>query len=252
MIVLLSPAKRLEFKDQQMEEGQGTAPLFPSKTSALIKQMKHYSIEDLQKMMGLSHSLAELNVERYQEFNKSTVPTGKAIEAFKGDVYKALSIDTLDRHAQEIANKKIFILSGLYGILRASDRIKPYRLEMGTQLTGQGVSSLYTYWQEPVTEYLNNHEDDTIINLASEEYSKAIDKKNLKKKLISIKFQEIDPSGKAKTIGILAKKARGLMARYMCEQKIDSMEELKAFNDNNYQFIPSASNDAELVFQRPR
>lgn len=225
-----------------------TEAVFAGETQNLVNHLQTLTAPDLKNLMGISDKLAALNHDRYQQFDQAA--EAKALYAFQGDVYQGLIAHTLSSQATNFAASHMHILSGLYGILRATDLIKPYRLEMGCGFSGEGFKNLYAHWTEKVTHYLNQHPAAFIVNLASKEYASVIDHKRLNKPLIDIQFYEVSPGSKPKIIGILAKKARGFMTRYICENQITTVEGLKGFNVEGYTFIPAASSDHNIVFQR--
>lgn len=255
MITIISPAKTLDFTEDKRIDHH-SKPLFLKEASTIAKEMKSYSPEEIEKLMRISPKLAELNYSRYKEWNEKEKDNIKpAILAFRGDVYQALNVDTLGKENLDFANDHLRILSGLYGIIRPYDSIMPYRLEMGTSLKFNEYNNLYEFWREKLTEKfqeeLRGHKHKAIINLASEEYSKAINFKELPKdiKVINIDFKEFR-NGKYKTVGILAKRARGYMTRYILENYIDDPEELKGFEVEEYSFNETMSSNKNWVFIR--
>ena len=249
MIVLLSPAKRLNEQPTQSElENQinSTKTLFQDKTQKLLFELEKLNALDLMEMMNVSESIASLNQNRYQSF--ATLLEKKAIFMFQGDSYRSLDAPSLDVSALEFAQKHLLILSGFYGVIRPLDAIKPYRLEMGITLPFgvNGSNSLPKFWKNSINQYLIEvlKKEKTIINLASAEYSQVLDK-NLAK--IDIVFKQ-NRKGVYKTFGILAKKARGLMARYIMQNKLKEPNVLKKFDWDGYHFQPEASTKQSLVF----
>ncbi|RKQ70842.1 hypothetical protein DES40_0144 [Litorimonas taeanensis] len=256
MITLLSPAKKLNMDPAETPLGM-TAPRFPSDTKELAEVAKKQSVDDLKKLMHLSDNLATLNVERFKAFNlegqsNSAKPAGLA---FDGDVYWGLEAKSLSDKDLAYAQNHLRILSGLYGILRPMDAIQPYRLEMGTRLGTERGKNLYEFWgtqiADTLREDLKGHEDETIVNLASNEYFKAVDQKALEKPIIQAKFLNIK-DGETRHLMYYAKFGRGLMARWIIQNQIKSAKDLKGFNLENYSFDKSLSSDAELVFTRPQ
>jgi len=205
--------------------------------------------------MHISDKLASLNHGRYQEFSSRYTDNNSkaAIYAFKGDVYIGLDAETLSKADLTFAEKHLRILSGLYGCLRPMDKMQPYRLEMGTALKNPRGKNLYDFWREPLTKDINKtlkkNGNDLIVNLASKEYFSALDKKGLKGELIDIGFKEYR-DGKLKFISFNAKKARGMMARYIIQERITTKEGLKGFNADGYGYDEELSSDKEFLFVR--
>ena len=256
MITLLSPAKKLNM-DPAETGVEITVPRFPEDTRELAAVAKKQSVEDLRKLMHLSENLATLNVDRFKAFNldgqsNSAKPAGLA---FDGDVYWGLEAKSFSDDDLDYAQKHLRILSGLYGVLRPMDAIQPYRLEMGTRLgTGRG-KNLYQFWDSKIAEQLiddmNGHHDHTIVNLASNEYFKAVDKKTLDKPIIEAKFLNIK-DGETRHLMYYAKFGRGLMARWIMQNRVEKADDLKSFNLENYAYDKGLSSDKELVFTRPQ
>lgn len=250
MLAILSPSKTLDF-DSSRELADKSTPCLFNETLGLIEILKGKDKEEIKNLMKLSDKLAELNYERYQNFaNKMTGTNSRqAIFAFKGDVYDGLDADSLNDPQIKAANDNIAILSGLYGLIRPLDLIQPYRLEMGTKLDNPKGKDLYKFWGDKISKRINELEDDLVINLASNEYFKAVNKNALNAKVVDINFKE-DKDGKVKVIGIYAKKARGMMARYIVENKVKDLDEIKKFNSSGYKFSPEESDDEQLTFIR--
>jgi uncharacterized protein len=249
-MILLSPAKKLAT----------TAPAWITKTSPefwpeslkLLKGLQQCSIEDLRQMMHLSPSLATENHQRYKTFNQQDACAGiPALFGFYGDVYKALDAPTLSQEQCLWANDHLLILSGFYGWLKPFDALQAYRLEMGTKWCIKPWSDLYAFWQDRLTQALNQRIKQQnlphMINLASNEYAKVIDRSQITIPIINVVFKEQRDDG-LKTIGILAKKARGKMARYLIKQQnITDLAGLKNFNQG-YAYAPQLSNETNLIF----
>jgi hypothetical protein len=254
MLFLLSPAKSLDF-DPPAAEVPHTQPLFVPQAQALINILQHKSPQEIASLMSLSDSLAGLNVARYQAWRpKFTAKNAKqAVLAFNGDVYDGLDAKTLDADDLTWAQDHLCILSGLYGVLRPLDYMQPYRLEMGTKLPNPGGKDLYQFWGTQITDYLNTRlQRDTtpvIVNLASQEYFKAVDTKALKARVVDCVFEDFK-DGKYKIISFYAKRARGLMARFAATRRINLPEQLKGFDLDGYAFDNSASKPERLVFRR--
>jgi len=253
MYLLISPAKSLDFKTAPQVENP-TKPSFETKAAQLIKTINKLSSSELMKLMSISKDLANLNYDRFQQWG-STPDTEKraAIFAFKGDVYQGLKAETLTNNELLYAQSHLGILSGLYGILRPLDLIEPYRLEMGTALNIGKADNLYHFWKAPLKNQLLENmkaiESETIINLASQEYFKSIPVKELKKRIISPAFKDF-MNGEYKIISFYAKKARGLMTRYLLQNQSDDPSILTAFSEDGYHYNPPLSTENAPVFTR--
>lgn len=257
MQVLLSPAKKLADLPAAYDFG-ASQPLFQDHISRLVAVLKNTSAQQLQDLMGISDALAKLNFNRYQKFNPEQYQSDNAKMAlfnFKGDVYKALDVGSLSDKALTFAQDHLSILSGLYGVLRPFDWMQDYRLEMGTRLQVGSIPNLYAFWQDTVTayfqQYLNQNSQHALINLASQEYAKVVDFKSLGDRVWHIQFKEQKSSG-LKTIGIMAKRARGLMTRFILEHQLESPEGLKAFDVDGYQYRSDLSQGHDWVFVSER
>jgi cytoplasmic iron level regulating protein YaaA (DUF328/UPF0246 family) len=254
MKILLSPAKSID-TSKVTETYPVSHPLFLKESEQLITKLKKMSAKKLAKLMHISPDLAELNEIRFKNWEKPTVQTSEvipAVLAFSGEVYRGLDALSLTEEDLNRANDQILILSGLYGILKPMDLLVPYRLEMGTswQITPK-VKNLYQFWGKKLAQQLNLElgKEDVIINLASAEYFKAIDKKTLKSTVITPVFKEFK-NGEYKIVMMYAKHARGAMARYIVKNKIETAEELKLYEVDGYSFDVNQSTDSEWVFTR--
>ena len=253
MIALLSPSKSLDYESEGFSPSK--APTFKSKTADLIEVLKKKKSGDIQKLMHISEKLAGLNYQRYQSFSNSYNKKNSkaAISAFVGDVYTGFDAGTLSQEDIDYAQDHIRILSGLYGVLRPLDKMQAYRLEMGTKLKTSLGSNLYEFWDDNVTKQINKDlrkiNSDIVINLASHEYFKVIRKDLLKATIIDVSFREYR-DGKLKFISFNAKKARGIMARHMVINRLDTVEELKGFNDDGYHYDAELSDEKTLAFVR--
>ncbi len=256
MLALLSPAKKLDM-EAKAKTTDFTQPLFQDDTKVLARQLKAMPQQEIGDLMKLSDKLAELNHDRYQEFSFpfSNDNAKQAVYAFQGDTYVGLDADTIDSKDISYLQDHVRILSGLYGLLRPLDLMQAYRLEMGTKLENEKGKNLYDFWGEKLTNCLNedikSHKNKVFVNLASNEYISAVDPKKLDGDMITPQFKEMK-DGKPKMIGLFAKRARGMMARFMVENKIEKPEDLKDFNMDGYQFQTKASNEREYVFLRDR
>lgn len=252
MKILLSPAKLMSLESSG-NWNKSTKPKFLEDSELVMNQLRSLKTEDLQKLMGISKDLAEMNLERNE--NWETNPTSKkaiqAALAFKGEVYRGLDAPTLSVQAQNYLNENLFILSGLYGILKPSDKVMLYRLEMGSRLDVQGSKNLYGHWKETLTEYVNSKlkSKDVLLNLASVEYSKVLDDKKLKTPKIDVEFLDFK-NGQLKPIMVFFKQQRGALARHCAENNLTTIEEVKLYNENNYSFDDQRSTEQKLVFIR--
>ena len=253
MIAVISPAKTLDFETTY--DVEGSEPRFPKETQRLVSTLRRKKEKDLQSMMSISEKIAQLNVERYQTFQGSTNPdiARPAIYAFKGDVYLGLEAETLNEDTILRAQDRLRILSGLYGVLKPLDLIEPYRLEMGTKLKIGKYENLYGFWGNKIAKQINadlkEQGTDTLLNLASQEYFKSVPRKQVKGRIIDVEFKDFK-NDQYKIISFFAKKARGLMSRYMLQNNIQDPEELKGFDSDGYYFVENASSEDKFVFYR--
>lgn len=253
MLIVVSPAKSLNL--DPIEQKGITKPRFMNETKELVAVMQKKSPKDLKKLMSISDKLADLNAERYQHFDfpfhkKNAKP---CIFSFDGDVYRGLDIDQFTQEDIEYAQKHFRILSGLYGLLRPLDLMQAYRLEMGTKLAFKDFENLYEYWGDKIVKMINKdmkaNGDKYLVNLASNEYFKSIQKDALKAPIVDIHFKE-QRGDQLKIISFSAKKARGMMSRYIIQNKIESIEGLKGFTEADYIYNEDLSSEHELVFIR--
>ncbi|WP_150467943.1 peroxide stress protein YaaA [Francisella sp. SYW-9] len=254
MIIVISPAKSQNF-DSLKENYDFTQPIFKDQINLLINKLKHYEVDEIEKLMKISPKLAQEVFDKHNSFdpnNYNTSNSKAAIFTFSGDVYKGLDAETLDTKTIKYAQDHLLMLSGLYGLIRPLDLIQAYRLEMGTKVKID-EKILHKYWQAKITPQLNSffakQKNKTLINLASNEYSQAIDKKALDAKWLDIDFKE-NKNGTFKTIGIHAKKARGLMTRFILENQIEDINSIKKFNVAGYEFNQDLSKDDLICFTR--
>jgi len=252
MITVISPAKTLDFQSEWKSQAT-TLPYFIENAEYLNAKLSKISMKQLGKLMGISTDLAVLNHERFQKF---TVPFDKnnskpAIYAFKGDVYLGLQAESMSDSDLEFAQNHLRILSGLYGLLRPMDLMQAYRLEMGTSVRiTPAKPNLYSYWGDSITKRIQEEMDDNIlINLASAEYFKAVRAKKMKARIVTPQFLDAK-GGEYKMIGFFAKKARGLMSRYIIQEKINKPEDLKSFNLEGYSYNAKLSKADDFVFTR--
>ena len=252
MLVVVSPAKRLDWSENP---NQTTTPDFLKEANTLASHARALTLGKLKTMMDLSDDLARLNRDRFRAFENepSDTATRPAIFAFAGDTYLGLEAKTLDQDAIRYAQDHLRILSGLYGVLRPLDAIQPYRLEMGSRLKTRRGKNLYDFWRDGPAKALNETAEQTgakfLVNCASQEYFGAVDNKKLKPQLIEPAFYEIK-NGTAKMVSFFAKRARGSMARYIVENRVTTIDQLRAFDLGGYQFDPTESTDNRLVFSR--
>lgn len=255
MLVLISPAKTLDF-ESPATTSEYSEPSLLAQSQILVNRCQQLSMQDIASLMKVSDKIAGINVARFAQWK---VPFAlendakQALFAFKGDVYTGLDAETLSQPALTYAQQHLCILSGLYGLLRPLDLMLPYRLEMGIRLDNERGSNLYQFWGDIITELLNEKlaalQVDKVVNLASNEYFKSVKKKLLNAQIITPIFKD-QKNGQYKVISFYAKKARGLMARYIMENEISDIEQLKGFAAEGYYFVESASNDMDLVFYR--
>lgn len=250
--MILSPAKRLDFSEPALD-APATAYRMAEEVRSLSVTARRQTQADLRRLMGISADLAKLNQARFKAFDPDSDQGMQAAFAFAGDVYQGLDARSLDRDSLTWAQDHLRILSGLYGLLRPLDRIQPYRLEMGTRLKTRRGSSLYDFWGDRISKALNadadGQEDPTLVNLASQEYFGAVDAKALKLPVVTIHFRE-EKDGESRVISFFAKKARGTMARYAIENRLDRAEDLKAFDRDGYAFRPGPSTETDWIFTR--
>lgn len=253
MLLIISPAKALDFS--QKVQNNHTRPVFLDRADKLAQKLQKKSPGSLKKLFHVSEDLAQLNYDRFQNWNSTKLDTlGKnALYAFAGHVYQKIDVDTLSEEDLAYANQHLRILSGMYGLLKPTDLILPHRLEMGTKWPVT-KRNLYGYWSRFVTKEVNRTMaelgTDTLINLASNEYFKVIDKKILKCRVVNIDFKEKRVAGKYATISIFAKQARGSICRFAFQNKIQDPEELKGFDSDGYTFDWKMSDQSNFVFTR--
>ncbi|MDP3405872.1 MAG: peroxide stress protein YaaA [Brevundimonas sp.] len=253
MLIVLSPAKRLDFSDPSPDI-PATRLRMAEDMANLVRTAKRQTRADLRRLMGISEDLAQLNRERFQAIDPEALDIGvQAALAFAGDVYQGLNARTLDESALAFAQDHLRILSGLYGLLRPLDRIQPYRLEMGTRLKTRRGSSLYDFWGDRISKQLNvdaeGHVDRTLVNLASQEYFGAVDAKALSLPVVTPHFRE-EKDGETRIVSFFAKKARGAMARFAVEARIETASDLKDFDQDGYRFQRAASTETDWIFTR--
>ena len=257
MLYLLSPAKTLDYDTPVPAAAarRATVPIHLAQAAELISVLKKKTPAQVSRLMDLSPKLAALNVARYAAWQPdATAPNSKpALLAFNGDVYEGLQAPTLKTADLAWAQEHLVILSGLYGVLRPLDLLQPYRLEMGTALRTKKGRTLYAFWGDTVAQYLNarqkEEEAPVIVNLASIEYAKAALRKTLTARVIDCQFEDWS-AGRYKVISFFAKRARGLMARWAVQRRVDMPHKLRSFAAEGYALDDAASTDARLVFRR--
>jgi len=255
MLFLLSPAKTLDYETPLPQALAATQPVFNREAGQLIGLLRGYSPPQLATLMSLSDKLAALNVARYHAWRSrpGAASVRPAVFAFNGDVYEGLDARSLDAEALHWAQQHVAILSGLYGVLRPLDALQPYRLEMGTRLPNPQGATLYRFWAtlvaDELTRRLVRDPSPVVVNLASQEYFKAVDTGRLKARVVECVFEEAKPDG-YKVISFLAKRARGLMARYAIHHRLALPTQLQSFDLEGYRYAPAASQAHRLVFRR--
>ncbi len=254
MLIVVSPAKTLDFETAPVTEHY-SQPEFIDHSKLLIDTLKKLSVQDVAGLMKLSDKLASLNVARFETWQPTfNIENAKqAVLAFKGDVYTGLDAESLSEDDLSFAQQHLRILSGLYGVLKPLDLMQAYRLEMGTKLENPRGQNLYQFWGTVISDHLNSElarcEKQVLINLASNEYYKAAKEKNIQGRIITPAFKDWK-NGQYKMISFYAKKARGLMTRYIIQNKIEDPEQLKAFDLDGYRFAPSMSEGDNWTFIR--
>ena len=254
MLIVISPAKSLDFKTPAVIKNY-TIPELLTESEKLAGRLKTLSPKQLSALMGISADLGELNFQRFQSWHLPFTPENakQAVLAFNGDVYQGLDAATLSEKILEQAQSKLRILSGLYGVLKPLDLIQPYRLEMGTKLKYYKSKDLYAFWNPLITKKINEAVTESgsgvLINLASNEYFKSIDRKKPKAEIVTPDFKEFK-NGDYKMISFFAKRARGLMTRFILENNITDPSDLLAFNSEGYAFNPRLSKPGNPVFTR--
>ena len=254
MLLVISPAKTLDY-DTPPATARFTQPQFLDHAQELIGQLRQMSPQQIGELMHLSDKLAALNVARYGSWQPDFTPANakQALLAFKGDVYTGLAAEDFSEDDFDFAQAHLRMLSGLYGVLRPLDLMQPYRLEMGTKLANARGANLYEFWGERISGWLNEalaeQGDDILLNLASNEYFGAVKRKALNARIIDTEFKDLK-NGQYKIISFYAKKARGLMARYVIKERIRDPEQLKAFDYQGYRYSAEQSKPDSLVFLR--
>ncbi|MDO5509515.1 MAG: peroxide stress protein YaaA [Weeksellaceae bacterium] len=251
MKLFLSPAKRLDVSPNP-DWPRATNPSFGNEAEKVMNELKSLNAKQLQELMGISKDLAQENVVRYAEWSAKTRKHGLyAAHMFDGEVYRGLKESEISANGWKYLQKNMFILSGLYGVLRPLDKVMPYRLEMGTQLPVGDSKNLYEFWGESLTDFINekSRKNEVLLNLSSQEYMKVLHKDKLHGKLTDVKFLDMH-QGKLKQITVYFKKARGAMVNYCARNAAKTLEDVKAFDDMGYAYNDNLSEDNLLVFTR--
>ena len=252
MLTVLSPAKKLNKEKQSLDNC--SSPIYVGDSEKLIHSLRKFSPKKLSKLMGISPALADLNVDRYAKWDVNhTEDVKPAVLTFNGEVYAGLDAISFSKKEKDYAQDNLRILSGLYALLKPYDLIHPYRLEMGTKLKIGRKNNLYEFWGDKIVNEINNlvakQKENVLVNLASNEYFRSINKKKLEATVITPVFKDFN-NGKYKTVMVYAKKARGMMAGYIIKNKIDKAENLKGFDAAGYCYNEEASTEKELIFYR--
>lgn len=257
MLILLSPAKNLDFNPPPASAPAATKPLFLNEARSLANVARELSPAKLKKLMGVSDKLAELNHQRFMSFRgdgKSNSQKQAAL-AFNGDVYLGLDARTMSAEDLAFAQDRLRILSGLYGLLRPLDAIEPYRLEMGLSLKNPAGKNIYAWWNDRVAKEVDKAAkkagDGVVVNLASNEYFSVIPGGSLKARIVTPVFRE-EKDGKLRTLQFFAKRARGMMARWAIDNRVDDVEKLKKFSRGGYKFRAGDSSQTQWLFTRPQ
>lgn len=254
MLTVLSPAKTLDYESPSITDQMST-PQFMDQSALLVDNARTLAPDDIRSLMGVSEAIASLNHERFMNWapESTTANAKQAILAFKGDVYTGLEAETMSADDLEFAQAHLRILSGLYGLLRPLDLMQPYRLEMGLKFSNQRGKNLYEFWGERITDAINadlaSAGTETLVNLASNEYFKAVKTKSLNADIITPQFKDLK-NGQYKMISFFAKKARGVMARYIIDNQLTDPDQLKSFTGSGYYFSAEQSSGNNLVFLR--
>lgn len=252
MLAIISPAKSI---DMSKGPNTGSIPIYNSMAAKLVKELKGYSVDDLQQLMKISPKLAQLNYDRFQHWtsNATEKDVASAIYAFRGDVYTGIDVDNMDAVEVDYLENHLRILSGLYGLLKPKDIIQAYRLEMGTRLQLGKFKSLYEFWGDSITrelvKTLKENREKVLINLASNEYAKSIDMTKIGVRVVTPVFKDYK-NGQYKIISFFAKKARGRMVAFMAKENLQKADDLKGFDYDGYHYNEEMSSDDIFVFTR--
>jgi uncharacterized protein len=252
MIIITSPSKTQDFS-LMSNKVKTSEPVMQEQLGSIISEMKKKTKDEILTMMKISHKLAELNFNRFKDFSDhfSESNAKPALFAFQGDVYLGIEVEDYSEEELRFAQKHLRILSGLYGVLKPLDLIQPYRLEMGTRLSVGKSKNLYEFWGDQISKEFNmgSKKNTVILNLASQEYSKAVDRKTLEGMVINVDFKE-NKEGQYKTIGIFAKRARGKMINFIIRNRLNDVDSIKKFNLDGYRFDEELSDKYNVCFTR--
>ena len=253
MLTVISPSKNLDFK-AKTKPIKRSDPLFLNEAETLINDLRALNASDIQDLMNINAELSELNASRFQEWHRERKNSKHAIFAFRGSVYLGLDVATFSTSDMKSAHRRLRILSGLYGVLRPSDLIHPYRLEMGLPFANSQGTNLYDFWGDKITEQLNHelesHRKPTLINLASGEYFSAINQSKLNYPVINCQFLD-NHNGNYRFMSFYGKRARGLLARYIVQNKVETLKGLRSFDSEGYEFSKERSSKDTYVYVRP-
>lgn len=252
MLMFISPAKSLDFNHTN-SLGESSTPYFLDEARKVNSGIKKKSRKALMELQGISRQLAELNFERNQNWQEDGVESVQAIMAFKGDVYLGMQAELWSERNMEFAKSHLYILSGLYGMLKPNDLIKPYRLEMGTRLKVGRRENLYKFWEDKIKNYFKDNIDPEIliVNLASNEYFKAIESAKIPNQVLSVDFKDYS-NGNYKIVSFFAKKARGMMTNYLVKNEVSEKEAVKGFDEAGYFFDEKSSTQDHYIFLRDK
>ncbi len=254
MLAVLSPAKKLNFNNSSLS-AKGTDPLFATQANELVSILRKLDYHNMKALFPISEKLIQLNMDRYKKFERNPKEDSVelAVHAFAGDTYVGLDAGSFTENDIKFADRSLRIISGLYGLLKPTDSIQPYRLEMGTKLRNKNGEDLYAFWKNYIAKEVNKillqHKDKTVINLASTEYFSAIDQTQIDTRILNTEFLE-EKDGVLKVISFFAKKARGAMANFIVKNKIENVAELQEFNLSGYSFRSELSNSDKFVYSR--
>lgn len=251
MITIISPAKTMNFNAIVSSVNVSTAPIFEDEVGEIINICKNLEHKDIKQLMSVSDKLVDMNYDRFQKFFDTKTPQKQALFAYNGDVYNGIKTQSFTKKDAAFAQNSIRIISGLYGVLRPMDLIRPYRLEMSANLKNNLGKNLYSFWRGKITQYFNEElkidTSQTLVNLASKEYSSVIDRRDFSGQIIDIVFKE-KRNGETRVVSINSKRARGVMANFIIKEKVDNAGLLKDYQEDGYKFDKISSSDSEFFF----
>ena len=252
-MIIISPAKNLNLDQESYPLNNFTKPIFESKTQSLVGILKDLRLSDIKKLMNLSDSLAKLNYERLKKYSTKNALSKPAAFLFSGDTFNGLEVRTLDLKSLNLAQSKLRILSGLYGLLRPFDKISPYRLEMGTSLKPKLSQKLTDFWMNEITDSINKdllkNQSKFLFNLASNEYCESIDKTKLQSQIINFDFKKLE-NNKLLNIGMMIKKCRGSMAKFLIINDVKRLEQIKKFSNLGFRFHSFDESENKFIFTK--